>query len=160
MLDSISPQLGDDDYITILWDSDPFLLFNNGPSTIVQIVNHEPLGFWGHASRNKWQKYYFGDFIMNADDDDIYVPDAMEKIRSCVKENKLYLFKMTFGETTFWRTQNIEIANIGTPCGVYPNRIPVPEWGLRYGGDFDFYDRFSKTIDVEFCDHVIYNIKP
>lgn len=145
--------------MTIIWDCDPIPLSFNGDCMVVNIVNQEPLGYWGHASRNKWGNAYFGDYIMNADDDDVYVPDAMEKIRNCVKEQKLYIFKMTFGDTVYWRRPSIEMANIGTPCGVYPNRIPIPQWGLRYGGDFEFYDQLSKTIAVEFCDHIIYKVR-
>lgn len=159
MIDSIAPQLTENDYITLLWDAPPIELDVKSECRVINFYNQEPLGYWGHGSRNHWSKWYFGDYIMNADDDDVYLPDAMEHIRAKCTEKKLYIFKMIYGDTLFWRTPVIEMANIGTPCGVYPNRIALPEWGLFYGGDFQFYDQLSKTLPVEFCDNIIYRVK-
>lgn len=159
MVDSIAPQLNENDYLTIIWDSEPFALDIKSDCQVVTIQNPEPLGYWGHGSRTKWQKFLFGDYIMNADDDDVYTPDAMEKVRECCVDRKLYMFKMQFEHTVVWKERAIAIANIGTPCGVYPKLWDLPDWAFEYGGDFKFYEALSKVLDVEFCDHIIYKIK-
>ena len=52
-----------------------------------------PEGNFGHPLLNRHMNTLDGDFIMFADDDDRYVPDAFEYIRNTVIEKKLYIFK-------------------------------------------------------------------
>ena len=94
MIDSIAPQLTERDYLTIIWDSLPFAVKLDTNANVIQIVNPEPLGYWGHGSRTRWQNELPGDYLMNADDDDIYLPDSMEVIREHSVDQKLYVFKI------------------------------------------------------------------
>jgi hypothetical protein len=160
MIDSIAPQLSSEDYLTLIWDApiDKDVVVTT-PATVINILNSSPLGFWGHASRTKWQNHIPGDYIINGDDDDVFTDDAMEIIREHCLEDMLYIFQMQWGDTTIPRSHKIEMANIGTPCGVYKTGS-LPEWKCEYGGDFHFYNDLSTTKDCVFIDKVIYKIKP
>jgi len=168
MIDSIYPQLLKDDYLTIVADcnlSEVLLQLNdcikNAVCTINIIQNSEMLGFFGHGSRNKWQDSLLGDYLLHGDDDDVYTSDAMDIIRQHCTESKLYIFKMLYNFTEMPRTPVIEFGNIGTPCGVIPNKkcCFFPIWELEYGGDFKFYKAVSECMDFEFIDKVIYRIR-
>ena len=159
MIDSIAPQLTERDYLTIIWDSLPFAVKLDTNANVIQIVNPEPLGYWGHGSRTRWQNELPGDYLMNADDDDIYLPDSMEVIREHSVDQKLYVFKIYHGGFVVPLSDEIRVGNIGTPCGVYPNTGELPEWPFVYGGDGMFYESLAKQLPVEFIDRVIYAVK-
>jgi hypothetical protein len=160
MVDSIAFQLSSEDYITLIYDTEPTEIDIQTKANIIKIKNSKPLGSWGHGSRTAWQKYLPGDYIMNADDDDVYTHNAMDIIRENCVESRLYIFQMlNNGITTIPRYHKLEMSNIGTPCGVYPN-IDLPEWKPVYGGDFEFYNELSKKIEYTFIDKIIYIIKP
>jgi hypothetical protein len=160
MIDSIATQLNAEDYLTLIWDgghSNDFIIQTQ--ATIISIINSKPLGYWGHGARTKWQDHLPGDYLMNGDDDDVFTEDAMQIIREHCTEDKLYVFQMQHREVTIPRYHKVEMANIGTPCGVYrPGSLP--EWKPEYGGDFKFYEALSKVKDPVFIDKVIYKIKP
>jgi hypothetical protein len=159
MVDSIAPQLSECDYLTIIWDCEPFDLNIETKATCLQIANPEPLGFWGHGSRTRWQNELPGDYLLNGDDDDEYFPTAMDTIREHCTEEKLYVFKMMQSSIVIPFTEEIKMGNIGTPCGVYPNTKDLPEWGGFYGGDFQFYFQLSMHLPVEFVNRVIYLVR-
>jgi len=159
MLDSITPQLNKEDYLTIIFDTRPAELNLKTNATTIIIENSETLGSWGHGSRTKWQSHLPGDFMMNADDDDIYVFDAMKTVRDHCIEDKLYVFQMLMpGAGELPRNNTLALGNIGTPCGVYKNR-DLPEWPPIHGGDFFFYEALSKNRPVEFVNKVIYKVR-
>ena len=59
-------------------------------------------------------------------------------------------------------TQNEKIIqdDIGTPNGIIPFYLAgKAEWGLRYGGDFDYYNALQKEVkNVVFLDEIIYTV--
>ena len=128
-IQSILPQLDHIDYLTIIVDSGDIKpeLTENAKCTVRWIKNSEPLGFFGHGSRNKWQRFLPGDFHMNGDDDDTFAENAMEIIRHNCKTPRLHIFKMVRNEVEIWGEKEIYYGNIGTPCGVYPP-INLPDW--------------------------------
>ena len=159
MIDSIAPQLTDQDFLTVIWDCPKTAVNYNTTATILEIKNAHPMGHWGHGSRTFWQNSLPGDYLINGDDDDIFVEDAMFTIREHCTEDKLYVFQMLQGEQRIPRHHAIEYTNIGTPCGVYkPGGLP--DWKFKYGGDYEFYKTLSETKEVEFIDKVIYKVKP
>lgn len=160
MVDSIAPQLEKQDYLTIIWDCQPMPLQIDSECQVITLHNPEPLGFWGHGSRNRWMPELPGDYFLNADDDDVYTSGAMKVIRSVVKENKLYVFKLDHCGLVLPIEKEIRVGNIGTPCGVYPKVDPMPKWEHVYGGDGMFYEELAKVLDVEFHNHVIYKVSP
>lgn len=159
MIDSIAPQLCSEDYLTIIWDCQAMPLQINGDCQVITIQNEKALGFWGHASRSRWQNSLPGDYLINGDDDDMFATDAMSIIREHCTEDKLYVFRMQYENVVIPSFHQVAYGNIGTPCGVYkPGGLP--DWPLEYGGDFKFYSDLSKIKEPEFIDKVIYKIRP
>ena len=162
MLDSILPFLTEPDHITIVFDGVEPINLNTESKGHVHI-HHEPiaLGFFGHGIRAAYaSRLEKTDFVMHADDDDIYAPGAFDAIRSlCVDPNTLYIAKMHIVTRNTFVPAYPEIANtnIGTPCGVIPYDLNVKgTWGLWFGGDFTFYDSIRSAAPVVFLDSVIY----
>lgn len=165
MFHSLINQLTEDDFLTVIDDKKTeytarLLSIFNFTCTVILIQNSKTLGYWGHASRNKWQNKLPGDYLINADDDDYYTEGAFDKIREVVKEKKLYIFKHEDKGNFAWSIDGlIELGNIGTSCGVIPNTHDLPDWELVYGGDASFYIELSKRLPCEWIDHVIYKVK-
>lgn len=165
MLDSLLYQLKPNDYLTILSDGDHQTALDIigrylYDCPVLIITNPRTLGFWGHASRNKWQNTLPGDYLINADDDDRYTDGAFDKIREVAKEKKLYIFKHEDNGNFAWSVDGrIELGNIGTSCGVIPNTHDLPDWELVYGGDATFYIELEKRLPCVWIDHVIYKVK-
>lgn len=175
MLDSLKTQLNFNDNLYILVDGEQYHeeskkiieskleSFRCNVEVIYETENH---GYWGHGIRNKYQKNLNGDYILHGDDDDVYLPHSISMIKNIIKynhkPNTTYMFKFYHnynqGES-YWKTPEIKLANVGTPCGIIPN-IPskMGEWGYRYGGDFDFYN--SCDFNFMFVDKFIYTVKP
>ena len=158
MVDSIAPQLEEQDYLTIIWDCQPMALQIDSNCQVITLHNPEPLGFWGHGSRNRWIPELPGDYFMNGDDDDIYTEGCMDKIRSVVKDHKLYMFQLEHSGFIIPKEKVVKVGNCGTPCGVYPKVNPMPKWEHVYGGDGMFYEKLSTILDVEFVGHIIYKV--
>jgi hypothetical protein len=173
MLSSIAPQLFDIDHLTVISDG--------GHSRVKEalenvkclckkrhIANKEPLGFWGHGSRTRWQNELDGDFHLNGDDDDIYDPSAMQIIRQHVAEagpgNHLLVFHMIRRWDGIVElipapgTAVIREKAIGTPCGVYSKLTNMPTWQGKYGGDASFYVSLAERMNFTFIPQVIYQV--
>ncbi len=160
---SIYKQLNRNDYLTIIFDGCDVDHSVYAGARCNVVIYHEPvaLGFWGHAARNKYQSELKGDYIMNADDDDVYVVSAMKKIRDNVKGHQLFIFKLYYNEHVIpIKPGEVRVGNIGTPCGVYPNIKTFPEWVLKYGGDGLFYVELSKLVSPVWIDEIIYVVDP
>lgn len=171
MLESLKNQLSKDDWVYIVSDGPWFhqkvnnILSNfTGYSCNLEVIyESENLGYYGHGVRNKYQTRLKGDYILHADDDDIYGDNSIESVKKSIREKggKMLLFKIydPHKNKYYWETPVLALNNIGTPCGAIPN-IPqkMGRWGLRYGGDFDFYN--TCKFEYEFIDQLIYLVKP
>lgn len=174
MLSSLKNELTINDAITIVFDGEDAFLKSSfsydwleGHKSIINIIEQTPnLGFWGHGVRNKYQELLNPKttFIMHADDDDIYVEGSFTKLRTaCTDPNTLYIARcLVIKKNTLIPSQLQKIVkdDIGTPCGIIPFEIARhSSWGLRYGGDFDYYDNLQKYIkNIKFLNLVIYNV--
>ncbi len=175
-LESIMPQLRKEDYLTLISDANHLTIaetFAYAPCNCTKLLiqNSKPLGWWGHGSRTRWQKLLPGTYHMNADDDDLYPPNAMSIVRHWVRDlnSTLYVFRMI----RRW-DQRIEVIPpmwvnngsvirgglVGTPCAVYRAvRDELPDWSGRYGGDGDFYVNLVKAMHkVVVVPEVIYHV--
>ena len=165
-LNSIAPQLKKQDWLTIVFDSHstiPCFDLSQFRCNIRQFCEPSPLGYWGHGIRNK---YAFlldpTDFVMHADDDDMYTEDAFDHIRiNCVDKTKLYVFLMKNKDNFYGYT--LSINHVGTPCGVIPYEYnKQSDWGYFYGGDGAFYEKLNAkySSNVVYVNEVIYNVRP
>lgn len=124
----------------------------------------QPLGFWGHGLRNKYQGKLKGDWIHNMDDDDVYEPN-FNAIRPVLAANPGKLVLARFwgkGRMQVWNHPGkVEYANVGTPCGLIPNQPDkLPEWKYVYGGDFLFYQALAANFEVVWHDQFIVRCEP
>jgi hypothetical protein len=102
---------------------------------------------------------------MNADDDDIYLEGAFDKLRRlCTKSDTLYIAKMDYenipGKQVPSQMKKIVLGDIGTPNGIIPMGVATKgEWGHKYGGDFMYYDSLVKAgVPYEFLDLTMYRV--
>lgn len=165
MLDSLSPQLEESDCLTIVFDghsSIPKFDISKFKCHVQQ--HHEPvaLGSWGHAIRNKYAPLLEKrDFVMHADDDDIYLPGVFGELRKqCVNPETLYIAKMNVRKIGRIIPEGnfIRINHIGTPNGIIPYDLNSKStWKYQYGGDGLFYQELSQFArSVVFLSTVIY----
>jgi hypothetical protein len=161
MIDSLICQLTENDCLTIVYDgcsTIPIFNFQNASCRINQYFEPEKLGFWGHGIRNKYANLLEKkDFIMHADDDDIYLPNTFNKLRElCIDNETLYIGKFDNKGVLIPRDNTIRINNIGTPCGIIPYNInSKSEWKLQHGGDGMFYENLAilskNIIHLDIC---------
>ncbi len=171
MLQSLQPQLETQDYLTIVFDArddnNVYLVveeclkeFRCSCTLFMEPVNR---GFWGHGIRQAHNELK-GDFILHADDDDIYTKNALDIVRQhCTDDNTLYIFKMQYANgQILWQTPVIAYSHIGTPMGAVPSRCNSQGgWAQAFGGDFNFYQSVESCVSkVEFVDQVIYLVRP
>ncbi len=174
MLNSLKNELNETDAITIVFDGENSLKqseFSNewihGHKSKINIIEQIPnLGFWGHAIRNKYQSVLEPKttFIMNADDDDVYVTGSFNLLRNqCIDSNTLYIAKfLVKSKNIIVPSQSIKITqdDIGTPCGIIPFGLAnMSDWEYRYGGDFNYYDKLKQHCkEVKFLDLIMYHV--
>ena len=157
MLNSILPNLRLYDYLTVVYDAKDVdntrpqveKLCENIKATCTIYMEPKNLGFWGHGIRNKWASKLAGDFILHADDDNIYYPNAFDFIRTnCTNPETLYLFQIRYNNSTYLipnPKKPIGLDNIDTACGVIPRVLNTKGfWKLEFGGDGKYYEQLMK----------------
>lgn len=169
MLDSLSPQLSPKDCLTLVFDGHSKIPlefnFSNFKCKVVKFCEPIALGYWGHGIRNKYAALIKKrDFIMHADDDDMYDPDAFKVVRNiCIDRSTLYVFKMKLSESfVFPEKHTVRENNIGTPLGVIPYELNNKGvWLYRYGGDGSFYEQIAhQNKNIIYSNFPFYNVRP
>jgi hypothetical protein len=174
MLDSLTYMLDEDDCITIVFDGHseiPNFNVSQFRCKVNQFCEPVALGFFGHGIRNKYAEIMEPrDFVMHADDDDIYREGIFRLLRQvCIDPFKLYIGRMISNGHIIPNHGNkkVAIGDIGTPCGVIPYELNKRgKWLHRYCGDFEFYNQISNIIlqenseGVKFIDVLIYLVTP
>ncbi len=172
LLDSLKPQLTERDALTLVFDGEDApkkATYNedwlNGIKCAKKVIVHTPrINKWSHGLQNEYQNKITPEttFIMYADDDDTYLPGAFDTLRAkCVNPECLYIAKMTYADDrnkVIPRDTNIVLGNISTQNGIIPFKDAFKsKWGMRYGGDFDYYnDLKTKVKTIEFLPDIIY----
>ena len=176
MLNSLQSELSDNDAITIVFDGEGSISrsgFSNEwlkghISQITVIEQPTLLGYWGHGIRNKYQGVLLPKttFIMNADDDDVYVSGSFDILRnSCVNPHILHIACLYHSKKHVRIPSLIERKimkdDISTQCGIIPfDKASLSEWKLWYGGDFDYYHHLQHHVSsILFLNTVIYTIQ-
>ena len=165
MLNSLLPQLTENDCITIVFDghsSIPYFDFSLAKCKINQYFEPVALGYWGHGVRNKYAPLLEKrDFVLHADDDDIYNNNAFYYLRNiCNDENILYITLMKSNSGIYGK--KIKEGMLGTPCGVIPYEYnKQSEFLLRRGGDGAFYEKLAylHSNNIVFLDKIIYIVR-
>ncbi len=173
MLSSLVGQLRCSDYLYIAIDGEEHFLtsdqiigeFRDQWQCQVIILKHQVnLGFKGHGLRNYYQHQLSGDYLLHADDDDIYDKEAFRKIRNHVQsKGQLYIFQMTTRTQSVIPVEDRIVLNeIGTPCGVVAN-LPhlFGRWEDQRGGDYEFWNNTAGLFGescVHFVREIIYHV--
>lgn len=159
-----SLQLVASDCLTIVFDGCSALPFELPTMECKVNVFFEPrpFGFWGHGVRNKYARLMERrDFVIHADDDDVFVEGAFEQIRQqCTDTQMLYFTKMRCQSgLVIPRDADIRYANVGTPNGVIPFDLNAKGyWEPMRGGDGMFYEQLIKLSPFKVLDIVAYEI--
>jgi hypothetical protein len=175
LLNSLRDQLNENDAVTIVFDgpdaynrseyNDSWI--SDFKSKVNIIIQEKNTGFWGHPIRQKHVSILNPKttFIMNADDDDYYLPDSFDKLRKkCIDPNTLYIAKMDYLNNLdlVIPKQNEKIINsdIGNPNGIIPfDMASYGTWGHTYTGDFDYYNTLQNHVkNIVFLDDIIYRV--
>jgi len=166
LIDSFVDQLDNTDQFTIISDTNhDFVSEVLSKYDFKFRVNHiknegDIKGRYGHPLLNEYMNNLEGDFIMFADDDDRYTPDAFKVIKeTVVDKNKLYIFKHKWGGTINWTIKDFTIGNVGKCMGAIPNTHNLPKFSEDVVGDVYFYLDISKMFESEFIDHIIYKVR-
>jgi hypothetical protein len=166
LVNSLVDQLTENDCLTIVFDNNTIREIKNMENLKCKvIINNEnsKLGYWGHGIRNKYASLLDKrDFILHADDDDIYFPNSFDRLRKeCFNTYTIYIAKMLKNNGIIIPSNKAEIvtSNIGTPCGIIPYEYNINgNWGYFYGGDGQFYidiiKKFGRMVRLE---TIIYN---
>ena len=99
-------------------------------------------GDWGHAARNRMMPSAYGNFLLFIDDDDVYLPGAIDAIRKGCDEawDAMHFFRMRYPDgRVLWQNKTQIEDNLSTQMLAAPNRTSwLGQWGDRYAGDADF----------------------
>ena len=139
------------------------------------IVLRDETGDSGDSARMSGMERARGTHLAFMDDDDVYRPGALEKMRRFARDNpgRIGLFKMQHPVgTTHWRdgepvlryanvsTQNFLIPNLPGRLGRWTDRPPRPGGGV-YDGDYAF---IARTVELQgeplFVDEVTVLARP
>lgn len=168
LIESFYKSLSKNDFLTVISDRNhtfvrETLLSYNFECTLVYIENIEGenkhRNKYGHDLINKYKKYFKGDFLMFADDDDRYVENVIPFVKEQLKEpNTMYIFKHKWGYFPHWNVPVVH--NIGKCMVAIPNlKEQLPPIIEDIMGDFYWFPELEKLCRVEFVDKIIYLIR-
>ncbi|CAK0732654.1 hypothetical protein CVIRNUC_000161 [Coccomyxa viridis] len=162
MIRSLESQLSSEDHLTIGFDGqDKEGIFEEVQHMLRtmpgnnEAIMEQKYGDMGNSIRDKHKKEK-GDFVMFADDDNWYVPDALSTVRAVVSNDwdALYVFQLQMAESPGSRIPNIhqggevEYGNVDSGCGVIPvKHVHHSDWFQDvYGADGQFYHQLSERL--------------
>jgi glycosyltransferase involved in cell wall biosynthesis len=120
--------------------------------TLISINSNAP---FGHAARNQLMLAARGNALCFMDDDDVYVPGALDVIRAAFEADPtcMHMFRMRYADgRELWRTTDVSCGNVSTQMVVCPNNQPMlGRFGEGvYEGDYHFIkssmDRFGQMV--------------
>lgn len=97
---------------------------------------------WGHTPRNRSMSLARADYLIHADDDDVFLPGAAARIRAAAAAHPrdFHVFPFIRHRDRHLVGSEGVIAHglVGTPNLVHPRVAAHGEWGSVHGGDFQF----------------------
>lgn len=136
--------VSDDNHLEVIQTLEPFR--TSGLPLQHITITDGPHRDWGHTPRNRTIKVPIADFVRHADDDNIFLPGAVDQMRMACAANPtaLHMFPIFYhrgGYISGYAGLTGEIAHfkVDTATLVYPRVATVGEWWTsRSGGDYDF----------------------
>jgi glycosyltransferase involved in cell wall biosynthesis len=152
-LASIYGQLQRGDEVIVVGDGPQPLSEKAANYLGLKYLETEPTREWGHAQRNFGMTAAKGDYLAFIDDDDYYLPHALEFMRTAILEDpgKVFLFKIEDGVRAIWEDERVRFSNVSTQMFVVPNNPnKLGKWQKNV------YDQHGKGGDYRFiCDTVV-----
>jgi len=126
---------------------------------------------WGHKARNHLMRAARGDYLLFMDDDDAYVPGALDVVRAAVEQDKtagqrMHLFRMQYANgAQLWADPTVRLGNVSTQMVVVP-------WGVTrmfascrwnedlYEGDYHFIAACADRVPTAWHEEVIALVRP
>ena len=116
----------------------------NGPTRANRLRNQFLASEHGHH----------GDFLLFADDDNMYVPGFAEQVKDVVASDihSPYFFRgyFEYNQETLWKVPEIAYANIDTMCAVLPITLlshMESRWGEHQAGDYALFSHLIDEVD-------------
>jgi glycosyltransferase involved in cell wall biosynthesis len=171
-LESIVPQLGRGDEIIVISDGKSDIARDIcAPYVQCVYLETEPSYVFGNKQRDYGIEKANGTHIAFCDDDDIFLPWALQSIRKAADSHPdaMFIFKVepngykAVHHPHLWVERTIRKGNIMS-CGVVvPNRPDLPKWQLspdEYAADFYFAQQCAQHCEVIWRDEVIARTRP
>lgn len=140
-----SIELDDNDEIIVVGDGpqpQAYEIVKSWDNLNIIYIEGPKTGCYGNKQRQLGMENAKGTHLMFIDDDDVYMPGALDAVRTAIelKPDRLMLFSfVNIHGLVLWTEPTARISNISTQQIVFPN---CPEWlgtwGERYEGDYDF----------------------
>jgi glycosyltransferase involved in cell wall biosynthesis len=139
-----------------------------GDEILVSVNKDSP---WGHAARNQLMLAARCDVLAFCDDDDHYLPGALDAIRTVgTRPDALHLYCMRYFDaesgSILGRERIFECGHVSTQMVVVMRRKIVKDqllarFGTRYEGDWDFIREAREHVnDVVWHGEVIVLVRP
>jgi glycosyltransferase involved in cell wall biosynthesis len=132
------------------------------------LIQEGPSGDWGGSARNLGLWHAQGTCIAYMDDDDVFLPGAIDAIRGDEKSGEVpyrpfpTLFRVrrpTVGDV-LWTDPVLRWKNVTTQMLVHPNIERLPRWGALYGADFEFIKAIAERFrGIRFEQQIIAEIR-
>lgn len=160
--------------LTQLRPGDEIIAVADGPEAAKRCLPHvdgvkyfehsDPLSEYGHAQRNEGRRQATGDLIWYVDDDDIVMPDSLQKIRSEMYRSQVpTLFKIKHYDDVLWKGFNTDVGNISGQMLVHPNNESIPYWRIPSAdaprGDNEWIKDIEKVMPIDWNEQIIYELR-
>ncbi len=137
-------------------------------------VLDEPGDDHGYKARTLGDSLATCDALHHMDDDDVYTDDAVAAMRPHARSEVPVFFRMRYGPYpnggsgyTLWHDKQVRYGNLGSPCGLIPNRPrQFGEWKEHAGvgsagGDHTYFVGCVREMGTPaWVDFVVCQIKP
>lgn len=154
---SVHHQLGAGDEILVVGDgSQPWtkdLIETAGPK--YQYMETVMTKRWGDPQRAVGMAVAKGDYLAFMDDDDVYLPGALDSMRRAVQEDgsDFFLFKIKYFDRLLWETHDIVAGNVSSQMVLIRNQkdrlgLWAPDWNSvdKRGGDLNFMQSSERLL--------------
>ncbi len=125
---------------------------------------------WGHKARNQLMPAVRGDYLLFMDDDDAYVPGALDAVRAAVEGDRgrghMHIFRMQYDNgSQLWAKPVVELGNVSTQMVVVPAYVPRWFTSCRwnedlYEGDYHFISACADRVRTVWHEEVIALVRP
>jgi hypothetical protein len=144
-----------------LHPGDEIVVVGDGPQPVARAIC-EGLGWpalrydevgptqdWGNSQRMHGLTLARGDYVAFLDDDDTYLPDALNRLHGAMEQTPGLPFLWRFIDKNggvLWCEPIVKLSNVGTPCILFPNDpARLGAWENGYVGDYWF---IKSTLDL------------